>query len=292
MTQPDLLTRARSSSSAPTCGDRATGCSAPSSEADDAVQEAWLRLNRTGRRRDHEPRRLADDRRRARLPRHAALPARRGARSTSARWSPSRSSAYRRGHRPGARGAAGRLGRARDAGGARARWRPPSGSRSCCTTCSPCPFDEIAPIVGRSPAATRQLASRGTAARARRGDRHPKQISQRQRTRSSARSSPPRAPATSNAASRARPRRRAVLRCRTWPPAPGADPRCRGGRPPRAAFGPAPPVRRRRRGQRDRTRDRARAGDRVVAYTANQSPLTSRHPEMPRSRLAVTLTAG
>ena len=40
------------------------------------------------------------------------------------------------------------------------RWRPPSGWRSCCTTCSRVPFDEIAAIVGRSPAAARQLASR------------------------------------------------------------------------------------------------------------------------------------
>jgi hypothetical protein len=42
-------------------------------------------------------------------------------------------------------------------------WRhslPPSGSRSSSTTCSRCRFDEIAPIVGRSPAAARQLASR------------------------------------------------------------------------------------------------------------------------------------
>ena len=36
------------------------------SEADDAVQEAWLRLSRTDAERDREPRRLADDRRRSR----------------------------------------------------------------------------------------------------------------------------------------------------------------------------------------------------------------------------------
>ena len=40
------------------------------------------------------------------------------------------------------------------------RWRRPSGSPSCCTTCSTCPFDDIAPIVGRTATATRQLASR------------------------------------------------------------------------------------------------------------------------------------
>ena len=53
------------------------------SEADDAVQEAWLRLSRSGRDRRREPRRLADDRRRAGVPRHAALAPGRGARS---RW--------------------------------------------------------------------------------------------------------------------------------------------------------------------------------------------------------------
>ena len=35
-----------------------------------------------------------------------------------------------------------------------------SGWRSCCTTCSPCRSTRSPPIVGRSPAATRQLASR------------------------------------------------------------------------------------------------------------------------------------
>ena len=42
------------------------------SEADDAVQEAWLRLSRTDAT-DREPRRLADDGGRADLARHAAL---------------------------------------------------------------------------------------------------------------------------------------------------------------------------------------------------------------------------
>ena len=41
------------------------------SEADDAVQETWLRLSRSGDE-SREPARLADDRRRARLARHAA----------------------------------------------------------------------------------------------------------------------------------------------------------------------------------------------------------------------------
>lgn len=38
--------------------------------------------------------------------------------------------------------------------------RLPSDWPSCCTTCSAFPFDEIAPVVDRSPAAARQLASR------------------------------------------------------------------------------------------------------------------------------------
>ena len=42
-------------------------------EADDAVQEAWLRLSRHGRGRRRQSRRLADHGRGARVPRHAAL---------------------------------------------------------------------------------------------------------------------------------------------------------------------------------------------------------------------------
>ena len=44
-------------------------------EADDAVQEAWLRLNRADSRRRREHARLADDRRQPHLPRHARAPA-------------------------------------------------------------------------------------------------------------------------------------------------------------------------------------------------------------------------
>ena len=106
-------------------------------EAEDAVQEAWLRLSRTDADARREPRRLADDRRRPRLPGHAAQP-----RESRAR---------------GAAGARCRSDRRADdgrrsrAGGAcwptRSGWRcwscsrrsrPPSGWRSCCTTCSPC----------------------------------------------------------------------------------------------------------------------------------------------------------
>ena len=87
-------------------------------EADDAVQEAWLRLQPHRRRRDREPRRLADHGRRADLPRHAALAAvaaRGAARRARARADRGRAD----GDRPRARGAAGRRGRAGAAGGAR-----------------------------------------------------------------------------------------------------------------------------------------------------------------------------
>ena len=43
------------------------------SEADDAVQEAWLRLGRSDAERHREPGRLADDGRRPGVPGHAAL---------------------------------------------------------------------------------------------------------------------------------------------------------------------------------------------------------------------------
>ena len=61
------------------------------------------------RERDREPRRLADDGRRARLPRHAAL-AQVAARGAARYTCPTRSSSRRR-HRTRARGGAGRLGR-------------------------------------------------------------------------------------------------------------------------------------------------------------------------------------
>ena len=85
------------------------------SDADDAVQEAWLRLSRADAERGREPRRLADDRRRAGMPGHAALAQDARARSRSTSACPIPSSTID-GGRPRARGAAGRLGRARAAG--------------------------------------------------------------------------------------------------------------------------------------------------------------------------------
>src|SRR5215203_4377475 len=54
------------------------------SEADDAVQEAWLKVEPLECGRDRKPRRLADDGRRARIAEHAAL-ARHAARAAARR---------------------------------------------------------------------------------------------------------------------------------------------------------------------------------------------------------------
>ena len=129
------------------------------SEADDAVQETWLRLSRADTERRREPRRLADHGHVAGVPQHAAVtpdPARGAARRARAR--PDR--------RP-----------ARTAATPSTRRCSPTPSASRCSWCSrrsrpaerlafvlhdmfAVPFDEIAPIVDRSPEATRQLASR------------------------------------------------------------------------------------------------------------------------------------
>ena len=93
-----------------------TGCSARSAEADDAVQETWLRLNRAGDR-DRQPRRLADHGRRPGLPGHAALahdPPRGRRSSRRRRAAPARRTPIPHGRRELAdsvgRGAAGRAG--------------------------------------------------------------------------------------------------------------------------------------------------------------------------------------
>ena len=129
------------------------------SEADDAVQEAWVRLSRSDAERDRQPWRVAYDRGRARVAEHGALPR----------------DATRAAARRGVRAGADR--------------RPRDGTNPehealladsvglallvVLETLSPAerlafvlhdifavPFDEIAPIVDRSPEAARQLASR------------------------------------------------------------------------------------------------------------------------------------
>ena len=169
------------------------------SEADDAVQEAWLRLSRSDAERGREPRRLADDGRRARVAEHAALAqvAARGA----ARRPHARADRRPRGrHRSRARGAAGRLGRSRAARRARDADPAPSGSRSCCTTCSPCRSTRSR---RSSTAPPRRRASSPAAPAAASGarPRSPTPIS-RPSARSSTRSWPPRATATSRRCSR------------------------------------------------------------------------------------------
>ena len=127
------------------------------SEADDAVQEAWLRFSRVRGQRCRESGRLADHDRRPRVPGHAALRKARREEPSAVGVRAGRQPSGR--NRPRRGGAAGRLGRSGAARGARhpgsrraAGVRPARHVRL--------PFDEIAPIVGRSPAAARQLASR------------------------------------------------------------------------------------------------------------------------------------
>ncbi len=140
------------------------------SEADDAVQDAWLRLSRADTsevenlggwlttvvaRVSLNMLRPAQPRRRSSRPRLAQNAARAAARCARARPD----HRPRRGHRSRARGAARRLGR--------------PGALVVLETLTPAerlafvlhdmfavPFEEIAPIVERSPEATRQLASR------------------------------------------------------------------------------------------------------------------------------------
>ena len=89
-----------------------------STEADDAVQEAWLRLSRAGTNGVDEPGRLAHHDRGAGIAEHAALAdaATRGADRRAGHRATGHAAAER--DRPGARGGAGRFGRASAAGGA------------------------------------------------------------------------------------------------------------------------------------------------------------------------------
>ncbi len=128
-------------------------------EADDAVQDAWLRASRAGADEVENLRRLADDDRRPRLPQHAPL-------AESPPRGPLRGPSARPHHHPGGR-----------------RCEPEEEALLADSvrlallvvldTLTPAerlafvlhdmfelPFDDIAPIVGRSPEAARQLASR------------------------------------------------------------------------------------------------------------------------------------
>ncbi len=126
-------------------------------EADDAVQEAWLRLSRAGAS-DVENLRgwLTTVVARVCLDMLRSRKSRREEQSRSARARAGRGTR----RRTRARTPAGRLRSASRCSSCSKPLRPPSALPSCCTICSTCPFDEIASIVGRSPAATRQLASR------------------------------------------------------------------------------------------------------------------------------------
>ncbi len=128
-------------------------------EADDAVQEAWLRLSRSDADEIENLRALADDRRRPREPERPAL-AHHPRRGTARRGPRARPAALPRERvRPRAGGAAGRQRRARAA--RRARDATPAERLAFVLhDMFAVPFDEIAPMVGRSSTATRQLASR------------------------------------------------------------------------------------------------------------------------------------
>ena len=156
-------------------------CSARSTEAEDAVQEAWLRLSRSDTSAVENlsgwlttvVARVCLDMLRTREV------AARGARSTRATLARSRRASGATRSRAG--GAARGLGgaraarRARDAGAGRAAWR------SCCTTCSICRSTEIAPIVGRSPDRGASAGEPRSPARAGRGRRRRSPIVARQR---------------------------------------------------------------------------------------------------------------
>ena len=142
-----------------------------------------------------EPRRLADDGRCARLSRHAALP------QVAARG-PDRGPDVPEPTSPATSTEHERLSPTRSAPHCWwcwRRWRPPSGLRFVLHDMFAVPFEEIAPIVGRTPAAARQLASR---ARRRVQGTPPRAPISGGRRRSSTPSSRPPATATSTDCSR------------------------------------------------------------------------------------------
>ena len=107
-------------------------------EADDAVQDAWLRLSRAGRGRGREPRRVADHDRRPRLPEHAAV-AHHPARGAARRPPPRSRRQPRRGRSSPRRRRCWPTRSASPCSSCSTPCHRPSGSRSCCTTCSSCP---------------------------------------------------------------------------------------------------------------------------------------------------------
>ena len=128
------------------------------SEADDAVQEAWLRLSRTDTSEvENLDGWLTTVVARVSLNMLRSRKTRREDPIGHSRARPDHRP--RRRHRPGARGAAGRLGRSGAAGGARDA-EPAERLAFVLHDMFAVPFDEIAPIVDRSPEAARQLASR------------------------------------------------------------------------------------------------------------------------------------
>nr|WP_308212622.1 sigma factor-like helix-turn-helix DNA-binding protein [Actinomadura madurae] len=127
-------------------------------EADDAVQESWLRLSRSGAGRHREPGRLADDRRRPGVPGHAPLA-----------HVPPRDPLEERLPDPVVGPAAGpdpeHAALMADSVGLALlvvleSLTPAERLAFVLHDTFGVPFEEIAPIVGRSPAAARQLASR------------------------------------------------------------------------------------------------------------------------------------
>ena len=128
------------------------------SEADDAVQEAWLRLSRSDTERRREPGRLADHGRRAGVPGHAAL-ARDAARGAARVHVPDPIVSREDGVDPEHEALlADSVGLALLV--VLETLTPAERLAFVLHDMFAVPFDEIAPIVDRSPAAARQLASR------------------------------------------------------------------------------------------------------------------------------------
>ena len=129
------------------------------SEADDAVQEAWLRLSRADTERRREPGRLADHGRRAGSAWTCCARASRGARSRWTRTCPTGRRAARKAVDPEQEALlADSVGLALLV--VLETLAPAERLAFVLHDMFAVPFDEIAPIVGRSPAAARQLASR------------------------------------------------------------------------------------------------------------------------------------